>query len=253
MSNTLVLGAALAVLAAILYAYVAVRVGRRRVSEDARLASKLFALWWNALAGITALGALSTILGLAGVRSLPVYVAISNVALLCLVLGLWALLYYLVFLYTGSRRALVPLSVCYALLYAATVGVQVWRHPLSVTEGTWSTTIAYERPLPRAGTIVFTVLILVPQLLAALAYLSLYFRLEDRTKKYRVLLVSGSILFVFAAPLVGPALAGEGWPLVSRIIGLAAATATLAAFVPPTWIRARWGVRSIDDEQATPA
>jgi hypothetical protein len=66
-----------------------------------------------------------------------------------------------------------------------------------------------------------------------------------------VLLVSWSIIIWFVSPVI--ALAGglseqDWWQLISRLIGLCAAFVILMAYLPPRWMKERFGVISLNDE-----
>jgi uncharacterized membrane protein HdeD (DUF308 family) len=95
------------------------------------------------------------------------------------------------------------------------------------------------------------ILLFVPQILGGLAYFTLYFRVPEVTQKYRILLVSWSIIIWFLSPFV--AFAGglaqqDWWQVVSRLIGLAAALTILMAYLPPRWLKQRYGIISLLDE-----
>jgi hypothetical protein len=64
-------------------------------------------------------------------------------------------------------------------------------------------------------------------------------------------LVSWSIIIWFLSPFVGIAAGLEGqdwWQIVSRFIGLASALITLMAYIPPQWLKQRYGILSLSDE-----
>ena len=48
---------------------------------------------------------------------------------------------------------------------------------------------------------ILAVLLLLPQIIGSFAYFTLYFRVTDVTQKYRILLVSWSIIVWFLSPL----------------------------------------------------
>jgi hypothetical protein len=84
-----------------------------------------------------------------------------------------------------------------------------------------------------------------------LAYFTLYFHVSEVTQKYRVLLVSWSIIIWFLSPLfaiVAGLAEQDWWQLASRLIGLAAALTILMAYQPPRWLQQRYGIVSLQDE-----
>jgi uncharacterized membrane protein HdeD (DUF308 family) len=99
--------------------------------------------------------------------------------------------------------------------------------------------------------VILIVLLLLPQIIGGLAYFTLYFRVSEVTQKYRILLVSWSIIVWFLSPII--ALAGglaqqDWWQLVSRLIGLVAALTILMAYLPPRRLKQRYGIISLPDE-----
>jgi hypothetical protein len=94
-------------------------------------------------------------------------------------------------------------------------------------------------------------LLVFPQIIGSLAYFTLFFRVKEATQKYRVALVSISILIWFLSAFLGSA-AGLGqfdwWQIVTRLIGLAATLVILLAYRPLAWLKQRLGIISISDE-----
>jgi len=143
------------------------------------------------------------------------------------------------------------LAVFYIIYYVLLVYYITASIPGNVNVGRWSTTLTYRAPLTGPFVVIVLALLLLPQIIGGLAYFSLYFRVSDVTQKYRVLLVSLSIVVWFLSPLF--ALAGgwaqqDWWQLASRFIGLAAALTILMAYLPPRWLKQRYGVISLSDE-----
>lgn len=252
--NTLLLDATLVLATAAIYAYVGVVTWRRRVGGEAQLASDLFATWWFALAATTAAGVATRMLGWAGVTDLALYLAVSQVTLLGLCIALWGLLYYLLYLFSGNRKLIVPVSLFYIGFYAWLVYLTASRAPTGVNVEEWKVTLTYATSVSSGVTATFILLLILPPLLGAIAYARLFFRVEDRTQRYRIGLVSFTIVAWFGTTLavyflqIGPSF---GWQVASRLIGLAAAYLIYAAYRPPGWVRARWGVRSIDEHEGT--
>lgn len=250
--DTLLLDAALVLTTAAIYAYVGVVTWRRRVGGEAQLASDLFATWWFALAATTIGGVATRLLGWAGVADLALYVTVSQVTLLGLCIALWGLLYYLLYLFSGNRKLIVPVSLFYVGFYSWLVYLTALRPPTGVTVEDWKVTLTYATTLPSSVTGAFILLLILPPLLGAIAYARLFFRVEDRTQRYRIGLVSFTIVAWFGTTLaayylqLGPSF---GWQVASRLIGLVAASLIYAAYRPPGWVRARWGVRGIDDPE----
>jgi hypothetical protein len=251
---TLLFGAALAILSAIIYYYVGRVLSRRRVaSPDARLAWTLFVVWWYALASSTLVGALLSLLGAFGITELPLFVTLTQVNLLAICIALFGLMYYLLYLFTGNRRLLIPLTIFYIVYYILIIYYVQARVPVGVSVGRWNATLDYEQP---AGGLLFALallLLIFPQVIGSLAYFSLYFRVKDPTQRYRILLVSWSIIIWFMSSFLA-SISGlsqqNWWQITSRLIALCASLMILLAYDPLPWIRRRLGVSSIVEEPA---
>lgn len=251
---TLMFGSALSILSTIIYFYVGRVLSRRRVANpDARLAWMLFVIWWYALASSTFIGAVLSLLGAFNVAGLPLFVTLTQVNLLAICVALFGLMYYLIYLFTGNQRLLVPLIVFYIAYYILVIYYVQARMPVGVSIGRWSATLQYELPPEGPLYIVALVLLIFPQVLGSLAYFTLYFRVKTATQKYRILLVSWSILIWFLSSFLA-SISGlsqqDWWQVTSRLIALSASLAILLAYDPLPWIRRRLGVTSIVEEPA---
>jgi hypothetical protein len=181
-----------------------------------------------------------------------VYNSFVTLVLLVLFAALWGLQFYLVYLYTGSKRSFGPLGVFYALLFMATVAlIERVGSPERIVDNGWTIRTEPQAELGLAFNLGFILLIVGPQMLAAIAYARLYRKTEDRTQKYRIAMVTGSILVWFGSSVVAAALElseDVTWQLASRVIGIIGALGILMAYRPPQWIREKYGIRSIRDE-----
>ena len=251
---TLLFSALFALTAASIYSYVGWRLSKRVItSSEARLAWRSFTVWWYGLAATTLIGGFLSLFGVAGLTSLPLFVTATYLNILVLCLALWGLLYYLIYLFTGNSRSLVPLTVFYVIYFVLLVYYITASIPESISVERWRTTLVYRAPLTGPFFAILIILLLLPEIIGGLAYFTLYFRVSDVTQKYRILLVSWSIILWFLSPLI--ALAGglaqqDWWQLASRLIGLAAALTILMAYLPPRWMKQRYGVSSLTDEKA---
>ena len=244
----------LVITTALLYAYVGRRLGRRDVEGEARLAWRLFVHWWYGLSAMTGLGAVTRILHFAGVRDGALYITLAYVTLLILTYILWALLYYLVYLFTGDRRLLVPISVFY-------VGFYVFVLYLVAASGLYydgaTDQLQPRNELPGWLLLSFALLLVGPHIIGGMGYLRLFFKTEEPTQRYRIAIIAVSIVVWFSTSLVGRIPVGDAtiadlpfWLFFTRLVGLAAAVAILLAYTPPRWVRERFGVLSIDDAQS---
>lgn len=253
---TLVLGGGLTLAAAFVYLVVGLRLRRRSTRGAARRASQAFALWWVALAGSTLTTAIQQGAGALAVADLATYTTLTIVNFLFICVGLASLLYYLLYLFTGRDDLLVPLALAYLVYFATLLYVITAADPVGVEIGRWNVSLVFAEPLSGPVPTVLLLLLVVPQILGAAAYMSLVAVVESPTRRYRVALVSGSIIVWFSTTLIGVLLGLAGtdlWQVGSRLLGLAAAMTVLYAYYPPVWLREMVGIGSLEEEVARPS
>lgn len=233
------------------YGYVGWRLAARRVEGEPRLAWTLFRHWWYGLAAISLINPLTTLAREIGVNDGSFYLTLTYVTLLLLVYVLWALLYYLLYLFTGRRWIIYPVTAFYVAYYVYIMYLLA-AAGLYYDEATRAVETTNE--IKGAPLAVFTVLLVGPHIVGAIGYFTLYFRTRESTQRYRIGLIAWSIIAWFSTALVGAIPVGggrlsqvPGWPVFTAAIGLAAAFAILAAYMPPEWVRSRWNVQSIDE------
>ncbi|HEX9840827.1 MAG TPA: hypothetical protein VGA72_15870 [Anaerolineales bacterium] len=250
--STLLFSALFALVAAGIYAYIGWRLSKRVISSsEARLAWQSFTVWWYGLAITTLVGGFLNLFGALGLTILPLFVTATYINILVICIALCGLLYYLVYLFTGNSRLLAPLAASYLIYYVLLVYYITASIPENINVDHWRTTLAYRAPLTGPFFVILIALLLLPQVIGGLAYFTLYFRVTEVTQKYRTLLVSWSIIVWFLSPFA--ALGGgwaqqDWWQLMSRLIGLAAALTILTAYLPPRWLKQRYGIISLTDE-----
>lgn len=255
-TQTLGAAAAFALAAGAVYAFIGLRLAQRRVGPDAQLAATMFSAWWFGLAATTVIGAVQSLAGAFGLLSLPLAVTLMHVNLLVICIALLGLLYYLVYLFTGKRRAIVPLTLFYVLYYPLLVYFVVASDPIGVEVERWRVTLDYAQDIRGPLYVAVLLLLIAPQILGAIAYLTLYVRVKERTLRYRIALVSLSIIVWFGSALAA-AFTGinqnDDWQIASRAIGLAAALTILMAYYPPGFLKRRFGLTSVSEDAAPPA
>jgi hypothetical protein len=250
--TTLLFSALFSLITASIYLYIGWRLSKRVIaSAESRLAWQSFTVWWYSLAAMTLIGGFLNLFGAFGLTLLPLFITATYLNLLVICLALWGLLYYLIYLFTGNSKLLGPLAVFYIFYYALLIYYITASVPESITVDRWSTTLDYRAPLTGPFFVFLVVLLLLPQITAGFAYFTLYFRVSEVTQKYRVLLVSWSIIIWFLSPFIG--IAGglaeqDWWQLISRLIGLIAALTILMAYLPPRWLKERYGIISLHEE-----
>jgi hypothetical protein len=221
----------LSLASAAVFLLVAKAVQQRPVSEESVLARNAFVLWWSTLGLATILGLVPQVPGFPA--SVPAFLTVTFLTLALLCVGLWGLLFYLLFLFTSRRDLARPLAVLYVLYFAFLTYFIVAGDPSSVESTKWGQRLEYADPID-SGPVYWTaiLLLILPPFLAAGGYLSLYWKVDQPVQKRRILLVSLSILVWFGSALVGTGANGsDWWRIVSRLIGLAAAATILYAYM----------------------
>lgn len=241
---TLAIAGTIALLAATMYAYVALRLVRGRGPTPRALS--MFALWWAALAINMGLVGVTYLLGAAGALTFEIQLVDSYLQRLLLAVSMVGLMEYLLFLLTG-RDLLLPIVVLYAAFFGLSSAAMFWQTPDGLFVGEWRTDITYAREAPRWIPLVNLGAILLPPVGAALAYFRLFFRVPDNTRKWRIALVSWAIVGWWAVAVwAGQRDALDNGLLQSghRMLSLLAAYSVLAAYAPPRWAQRRWGVQA---------
>jgi hypothetical protein len=241
------IAAACAAFATAVYLFLGYRLALRPVTPGLRLPAYQFSLFWIGLGAATLCGAILS--GVAVYTLVPVYLAIfmlhTEILLICF--ALWGLLGYLTFLYTG-KGYLWFWSVFYGALFIALGLLITADHGTSVvvTNGTVSVSFAYAVAGPLLDLLL--VALIVPEFVGALLYFTLAFRTSNRTVRFRVTLVSWSlILWLGLTSLVAEVGAGGlAVHLALQLIGALAAVAILLAYYPPRWLRVRLRVTGVE-------
>ena len=142
----------------------------------------------------------------------------------------------------------------YLLLAVAFVALIQWIGPPgALTDDGWRLRTDQELDLGRGASLAFILVLLGPQMVAAVAYARLFTKVHDRTQRYRIAMLTGSILVWFGtSAAVGatsdPQEVNVAWQVMSRLLSIAAALAILAAYRPPRWVQRRYAIRSLDNE-----
>jgi len=252
MAATLAFSMVGAMVASALFAYVGYRLGKRVVTTpEGKAAFTCFRIWWYGIALTTAVAALRTGLYMAGQLQPWMYVATSQFTVVVVCISLWALLCNLLYLYTGSLRAWPALAGLYLAVMALFVSLVSWMgRPLSIGDDGWSLVPVTQRILPAWGLVIALLVLIGPQLAAALAYLRLLRHAPNRTTRYRIRMVAGSLILWFGSAIIASILqlGGAAGELVTRLAGILAALLVLFAYDPPEPVRRRLGVKRAGEE-----
>ncbi len=234
---------------AVLYGTVGVITWKRGTSPESRLANRAFALWWIALGGVVLVGLAFASLTQNRVIGLTGFLAYVYILIGTLVAAVACLLYYLLFLYTGRASVWKSIAVGYVAFMAYTVVLIELQDPIGVVREGGDLTFEFAQEVePSHWTVLlWSLALLIPVVVAAVAYLRLYTAVDTNEQRYRIVMVGGSFLFWFGSSLIATVtLRGLGideppdwWAIVQQGIGLLAGVMVLMAYVPPPPIRRR--------------
>lgn len=217
---------------------------RRAHASSARRAGAMFALWWygNAATGVASIAL--NVLARDHTTSLVVLDALEQLTLVFFAAGLAGFTSYVAYIYLGSHRAewiivpayslLVLWSIVNVFLTPAT-GVEVvgW-HPHVVRDGA-----GFGPPITLTA-----MLLIVPLIGSIVAYISLFPTVQDNEGRYRITLVSGTLVVWLVSVLVVsiPASAGsDAIQLAGRAAIIASCGLIVLAYRPTVRLRAWLG------------
>lgn len=243
---------AISVGVAAVFLFVGLRIAQREVSAHARLASFLLALWWGGLGVGVAISGLELALALGNVLPFALALTFSLVGDLIAVLFLAGLVGFLVFVYTGHYH-LVELVALYGTFYVMILYYFLAQAPYGVGFQAGAPTILYAQTGPLWLAVPIVLILVGPEIVGGVLYLSLLRRTHDRGTRSRIWLVGGGILLWFAIDLFLPDSTGS-WALVRTVVEVLPGIMTLIAYYPPTWAQRRWGLTpAVPATDATPA
>lgn len=243
----------------VLYFFIGHSLGKKSFenNEDAS-AWRAYRTWWFGMSANTALNGLAVLLLGLGASYLPVFVMLSLGATLAAAAALWGLLTYLMYIFRGSHTAsrwIAGFYIAFGLFLFVSIYVF---HPIGITMGTWDPQVQYENAPQGVFGLVYGVLLIVllslPPILASFGMFSLYFKLSERSARFRSLLVPLGIFALFGLAyfipliliLVGINLSATSWwPLTIRLVGIAALMLIYFAYFPPAFIRRQLQVKGI--------
>lgn len=245
---------AVGLVTAALYIWVARIVLVKDVEGEAKRANVMFAVWWLALALLYFVAPLLSLPPQFGYRDLALAVTVLNIVFLLIVVAIWGLVYYLAYLYTGDKRWFWPLAVFYFLLGCGLLYFLTWLDPSGFKD---DGSLAFTKQSTGAPaispviSIAFGLAFIIPVLIAAVAYGTLFFRVHEPGPRYRIGMVSGAFILQFGWSAISTILQlsvkypdSLGLALLGNALGIASAVIILLAFRPPRGIRERLAATS---------
>lgn len=229
------------------YFYLAWRLARRNVSPDARVPAMQFSIFWAGLGGSAILSGILSLIATFRLPPFDLVLSFLYLEVLLISAALWGLICYLVYLYSGRDR-IVPISAMYAVMYGLLIYYITAGRADGVTVTLGSVTPTYSVTVAGPLAIAAVLLLVLPELVAPLAYFRLFFRAQDRTVRYRIAVVSWGLIAYFLADFfavgsrVGHGLVGVA---IGQLVIILAALVVLFAYYPPRAIRERFGISAI--------
>lgn len=245
MASPLWVGAVLPILTTGLLAYAGVLVLRKRVAPGDRLARLMFAAWWFAAGVVLLLASLPTLLSIVGAADRRILDASRWPTAAALAVALCGLLYYLLYIYTGRHRLIVPLAIAYAAFFVFEIYYFAQFGPPTLEVTAWTVRATPSSQPPSWMSATFGVAVALPILAAIAAYASLLFRAKEAEHRFRIKAVSAAFSLWFG-PLLLAYLAGwddaDWFPLIYQAPGLVAGILIVLAYRPPRALAKRWVV-----------
>jgi hypothetical protein len=231
------------------YGYVGFRLYQRPVPTPARLPATQFSIWWWGIGVTAAIGGVEGTLASIGALHLTLGLTFYLLTVLVDAVTLWGLVGYLVYLYTG-RYHLVALSAFYAAFYVVTLYWIIAGGPSGISLASGTPAVTESHAL--GGVIVAFVLfgLLGPELVAMVLYASLLRKVSDRTLRYRIAVVTVSLLLFFLVAFIP----GAGGPraFVEALFDVLSAIVAFVAFFPPAALQRALGVSAVPREEPGP-
>lgn len=242
----------LAIASGIVYLLVGREVGRRPTTSEDHLAMRMFQAWWYGLAGLSVFTPLVAIMGALGWDTFSVMMILIQALLVVIFAAIAGLVYYLLYLYTGKRwvlGAVIPyfiIMIVWLEYILVTGDLAGWGVPPDGGSKTFLDSSGERLETDPLQGLVFGLLVAVPPLLSAIAFFLLYFKATQAEQKYRIAMVSASLVLWFGSSLVGTVTglsndpdAQHTWRLINGSVALFASIAVLTAYRPPAWVRRR--------------
>lgn len=243
--NGLLLGASLSLINGLAFCIVGRVISKRALQgEDAR-ANMAFVLWWYTLGALSFVGSGFSVAAAFGFTDLALHVTLLHVALLLLFLALWGLGYYFAYLFTGNKRWFSILAVFYSAFYVWLTYLVIKAKPNEVIINRYNVELGYEVELQDSSPYLafIGILLILPQIIGALAYFSLLFRVKAPIQRYRIGLVAGTFLLWFATSIIAGALdlreTTDWYAPASQVVSVVVAFLILLAFRPPKSLAAK--------------
>jgi hypothetical protein len=233
------------------YLFIGWRLSQRKVSTHSRLAANQLAMWWGGLGADLAIGAIELMAALGGGLSFALAMTLYLMTIIVITAALWGLTGFLVYVYTG-RYHLLEVSAIYVAFYLFYLYWFFAESPTTIVIEAGSAVWRYAGSSNLPLELLLVILLLGPEIVAAILYLSLRRRTDDTAQKYRITLVGGGILLWFALDIFLPG-GTIPWLTLRSVLLIIPAMMSFLAYYPPEWARRRYGATAIETESTDAA
>lgn len=248
--------ALLAIFTAGIFYFLAWRLSTRVVSPESRHPRLQFALYWYMVATVTLLGGLLAAASLSRTIPLPIVETAYELQLLMGCLATWGAVSFFVYLRTG-RSFLLPISASYIAVLALLLYVFNASSPFTVVSSYGVVTIAPVVPTSSSHLLgpLILVTLSIPVMAGAAAYFTLFFRTHDPTVRFRVAIVSWTLIAWIMVRVFSSAGLLAASPLIrapvssfaGQFVGAVAAVLILLAYYPPLGLQRGMRVRPVTE------
>lgn len=248
----LVLAGLVSLVAAALWGSLGMRLLRRPSTPHTAPARRAFALAWLGAATYVGLTVIVNATALAGLLTPQGALVAAWAAAFSGLVAFAGLMAHLAYLLTGRPGAVRVVLVIYALQLVALVAVILALGPVAGEATAWRARFVFAHA-PAGANEAISASIIVPALVACLAYLSVLHAARDATSRWRIALVAGpTALWLLTALAVRLLPVPESAMGAGRVMAALAAVATYAAYSPPDFARRRWGIIPLDGDPPPP-
>lgn len=238
--GTLLLTSAVSAVAAVAFLYAGRAFWRTRPKGQRGPAARAFVTYWWASAAYHLLTAALGLLGAFALTPFDLFLAARYVAVVLAGTCLTGLAFYVLYLFTGRRAWLWPTIAFYAAVGLSTMYYLNARRPIGVLVEPWKVDLLYSEPLSGVATAI-VLMLLLPQIVGALAYGTLAWRVREPEQRFRVGVIATAIFVWFASALAAEISREPFWQFVTRPgIGLAVAALVVLAYSPPAFLHKRF-------------
>lgn len=231
------------IVATLAYAYAGWNLRRPGTTGLSRVASGGLQLWWYGLSLGAATYAIRNVAGLLGFAQMPLHLTLLQSLVIANAAALAGLVTYLLYLFMGHDEWLRPVVLVYFSYYVFYTFLLFYTDPVALVVGPVRTSFEYAGAGANELVLLFVMLFYVPQVGAATAYAMLWPRAKDKESRYRIALVSASILIWSLSNMGLIAADGAGMPNLEFLLqnlGLVTPLGVLLAYHPPSMLRRRF-------------